>query len=195
MDNFRLKKVKLLNELGVEVTYLQKITKGQETYWDEHTIKSAIQRHPDLDNAVECLKIHVARIYGLLAIGMYKSEKDMTKKEKELLETTLDCLKISGVILTGSVDEETSGILVTSQRKIFENKATVVMNTPNIQFDNPIYDYANDLKSIALDVQNEVYQYLFKGKYAMLDLFTNGDSDDVIGEANVEQTDMSVVEG
>ena len=167
MENFQLKKVKLGDDLGVDVTYHEKTMNEGSTYWIENTKRNMIPRHNDMDVVAEKLRIHVARIFGLLALGLYKDEKDMSEREKQLLETIIDDIKIIGLTISG--DEDKQGVAISAKKKVFGNKV-IILNTPNMLFSDEKYDFCYELGEIIKDFTKEVWEYLFKRKYAQLEL-------------------------
>ena len=86
MDNFNLVKVKLRWDNGVEATYQEKIIYEGEEDWHPTTKTLKIPRHHDMNVATDSLKIHVARVFGILSIGLYKEEKDLSVKEDLMLK-------------------------------------------------------------------------------------------------------------
>lgn len=172
MDNFKLTKLKMRNDLGVEITYNEKVVSGKETHWVEKIIKSSIHRHPDMDAMVKKFKIHVARLYGLLAIGMYKKEEDMTDTEKKLLEQVNSEMEITGVNANHGDDGEIS-LIITAVREVLDGKRKVVMNTPLIKTtEEELYPECYEMGQTFVEVQEEAFQYIFKRKFAQLDLFS-----------------------
>ena len=170
MENFRLKRIKLLNGLGLEVTYCEKLIAGDATHWIEKTIKSTIQRHPDIDKVADRLRIHVIRVFGMLAIGMYKPEEDFNKDEKKLLKAILGEIEITSITLAG--DSETTGALISAKKKVIGSQV-IALNTPNIAYENNHYDQSWDLKETIDELRSEVFEYVFNRKSAQLDMFAD----------------------
>lgn len=166
--DYRLKRVKLMDDQGIEATYLEKVTIGKEVHWVEKTIKSSIQRHPNIDRVVDRLRIHVVRVYGLLAVGMYKPVEDFNSKESKLLGLLIGNIDIVQVTLQG--DEETNGAVISAKKNVLGN-LVVVMNTPSIKYENSGYDYSYELKETIDELSEEVFEYVFNRKFAQLDLF------------------------
>ena len=168
MKDFRLKRIKLMDDQGIEATYLEKATIGKEVHWVEKTIKSSIQRHPDIDKVTDRLRIHVVRVYGLLAVGMYKPVEDFNSKESKLLGLLLGEIDIVQVTLQG--DEETNGAVISAKKNVLGN-LVVAMNTPSIKYENSTYDYSYELKETIDELCDQVFEYIFNHKYAQLDMF------------------------
>ena len=168
MDNFKLKRVKLLDNLGVEVTYYEKVNRADGDYWIEKKIKSTIQRHPDLDRIVDDFKVHIARIFELLAVGLYKPESDMNEQESKYFNSILRKLDVSCITFTGT-DDTNSGLILQGRKEVMDGKIAV-LTTPNVLFHGE-YEYMSDMMTLSANLIDEVFNYVFKKKYAQLDLF------------------------
>ena len=169
MEKFRLKRIRLMDDLGVDATYLEKATIENEVHWVEKTIKSTIQRHRDIDKITDKLRIHVVRVYGMLAVGMYKPVEDFNAKESKLLGMLLGEIDIVQITLQG--DDETNGVIISAKKNVLGN-LVVVMNTPSIKYENSTYDYSWELKETIDELCDEVFEYIFNRKFAQLDMFS-----------------------
>ena len=173
-DNFKLRKLKMLSGLGVEAAYEEKKMVGDETHWDLVDKKSATNRHPDLGVAFKGLKIHVATIFSMLAVGMYKPVEDFNDDEHTMLNELLNQITITGITLSGELNEETGkdarGVVITATKEVLNSK-TLVLNTPRIDFNNPVYEKVDEIIDLCDKITEEAYAYLFKRKYAQASLF------------------------
>ena len=172
IENFSLKKVKLREDKGLQVTYTEKITTGDNIHWLEKTMTSTIQRHPNIDKVADRLRIHVARMYALLGVGLYKAETEFTGKEKKIFDQLIEEVEVVGVTLSGY--DDTAGAIVSAKRKVLDDQV-VVMNTPNIQFEAPGYEFGFDLKETIEELTEEIFEYIFHRKFAQLELFEEED--------------------
>lgn len=195
MDNFRFRRVRLLNHLGAEVEYEEKGTHQKEEHWITTIKKSSYNRHPDLSNAVKGLRIHVAQIFGLLAVGMFKPIEDFTEDEKSMLDEILEGITVTGVHVSGVLDEETGrdgrGVVITATRKVLNNK-TLVMNTPRIDYNNTAYDEIDNIINQVDLVAKESYEYILKRKFAQMSLFSAQEADE---EAKGDEKDADATDG
>ena len=172
MDNFKLKRVKLLDNLGLEVTYYEKVNRSDGDYWIEKKIKSTIQRHPDLDRVVSGYKVHLARIFELLAVGLYKPEADMNEQENKYYNSIIRKIDISCITFTDT-DDSNNGVIIQGRKFVMDDKIAV-LTTPNVLF-NGEYEYISDVMTLCADMIEEVFDYVFKKKYAQLDLFADSE--------------------
>lgn len=182
MDNFKLNQVKLLNDGGVKASWqeLFKVRKDRSE-WINYNQENPIHRHPTLDQEMEKLKIHVARIFGFLAIGLYKDPEDMSKKEKEWFDASLEKIRVTSLKITHG---DQAGVVITSMKEVFGNRE-VVLNTPFIPFEGEHYGYGEVVRDIVEEIEREVYQYLFQKKYAQLELF-GGEEEESEGSSEEE---------
>lgn len=179
MENFKLKRVKLNEDLSIEIIYLEKLNKDGDAYWVEKTVKSPIQRHNDMDIVANRYKEHVARIYGILAVGLYKEPKDFNAQERRVFDDILNRVKIIAVTVSGEDDKE--GVLISATLKVLKNK-TIVMNTPNMMFRDESYQYSYELGAITDELKDETFAYLFKRKFAQLELAFESEPEAQSGE-------------
>ena len=175
MEDFRLKKAKLLNNLGMTIVFEQDAIKNKENHVIEKTINNPIPRHEDMDKAAEKFRIHFARIYKLMGLEIFKSEKDFKGEDKKKLQKVVDDIEIIGITLTGTEESDTSGVFMTAKMKVLNNKI-VVLNTPNLMYnDDTTYGYIHDLeKDVKLFVR-EVEKYVIDKKYGTPSLFDQAD--------------------
>lgn len=183
-----IKKLVLMDGLGLAFVYDERVElKKNETHWVEVSKKSPIQRHPDLDTQVDKLKIHVARIFGILAIGMYKPEADMTDREKKLLEEVIGNMEIIGITYSGT--EEHPSVVISAKKYVFGDKQVVAMVTPNIHLGKGVYEYEHDLQVALEEVREEAFEYIFKRKYAQLDLFDTKPAEQMTADLKKKEGD------
>lgn len=186
MDNWKLDKIKLQEDLGVFAHYKEKVRKDENEYWLDKSVKSMIHRHPDLSNVADKMSLHVARIYGILGIGLYKEESDMNKSEKQHLQDTLDSIHIISISISG--EEESQGCVISAKRNVL-GKKTIIMNTPFITFSDDMYDYSYELGVICKELSDEVYAYIFDRKFAQLEIFSQSPEEEESMQSEQEQID------
>jgi len=171
MERFKLKKVILLDGGGVSATFHEKYTAKKEEYWIEKTIKSTIPRHPDLDKVIKQLSIHVASLYGVGGLINAKEETALSKEQRKALKIYTESINITSVTFTG--EEDTFGATISATKEVFTDKS-IKLTTPTIVFSEEQYAKSLDVGGICITLIDEVYEYLFKHKYAQLDLFAEG---------------------
>jgi len=181
-EHFTMTKIKFSDFLGLEVNYRENVEHDDGSYELEKTVKSGIQRHSDIDVQKDALKIHLARAFGLLAVGLYKPEKDMSKSEKSVLEMLMEKIKIQGIQVSGTTEKGNRTVVIIAQRQMFGKKVANLITCPIKLNDDTDYEFFYELDTIVDEIEREAYRYVFKGKFAQLDLFTNngadGDSED-----------------
>lgn len=166
-----MRKAKLLNNLGMEITFERDTVKDGSNHVIEKIVRNPIPRHEDMDKAAEKLKLHVARVYKLMGLEIFKAEKDFKGEDKKKLKKVLDDITIIGVTFTGSEENDTQGVLVSAKMKTLNNKV-VPMNTPNLMYnDDATYGYIHDLEKEAKVFSKEVEKYVIDKKYGQASLF------------------------
>lgn len=148
-------KIKTTSNGGVEVEY-------------EHGGKFHRQKSPDMPapeflNCLSRLKLHLIRIYGMLAEKSMSSFSELTQKEKGYLSTVKDKVKCTGASLKGSAESGSAVIMGTLMTIEGRN---VAINTPLINFGSQGYPYANEIQTECELLVREAYAYLFEGKTA-----------------------------
>lgn len=154
MEKFRrILKAKLHPDLKLDVNYLEIHGGDDETSPDTIVRNGQHQVHPDLIEAFNALRPHLATIAEQ---GSFTEFEDVP----ELLE------KFPVTQLTLSGEEPHEGVTLTGMRNLANNKV-LNMNTPFVKLnpDHSDYSYAESLQAAITNVLNEVDEYL-NGKYA-----------------------------
>lgn len=175
-EDFTLRKIKLSGG-AVEVDYTQTITHGaviQEVETSERRLRSP---HPDLTKSLQLLGTFVARATHLdaldIARGFGENGGKATKEVKLLLEQMqqrqseiLDSIDVRGVSIKGQDDKMT--IVITSVVSCKNQSFT--LNTPRIVLGRNIYGCEVAIAESIDELSDEVYQYLFAGKEAQMQM-------------------------
>lgn len=171
MKQFILRKAKLLNGLGMEVTFEEETIKDGSNHIIEDTIKNPIPRHGDMDTAADELRIHVARVFKLLAEDMYGDVKSMKGDLRKRVDIILNSITITAVTYTGREDSDTLGVLISAKMETLRKKF-VTLNTPNMMFnDDENYPYIHQLETDSSVFAKEVEKYIIDKKYGQASLF------------------------
>ena len=169
-ESFDLEKFKIeKDELNVQFTELRQ--------GDEGTVKIPVSMrppytpHPDLLNVLSKLKVYVAKQYDY-----HKPlELSVTGKSKERLEEAFDELlkkiTVTGFTVTGS-DQLKSAIITA---KIKTDSGTRALPTGRIVYSSDKLGYEQEVQQFVELATDEVYDCLFDGKRAQLDLFREDD--------------------
>lgn len=175
--NFKLSKVKLVPDGGLEAQYQVNEVVGNETYMNEYHVKDAKEIHPDLKSLFRDLKPVVGRVLGVTSFLSFLEGDDIKlteakmKSARAFANELLSNIEVRGISFSG--EDENVGVIITS---IFttSNGLKTCINTPRIKLANISFGFEEELESICGQVEQEVYEFLFKGKKAQLSLFGDG---------------------
>lgn len=181
-EHFELTKFKFDDGNQVISYFLHK--ENENGSYKEHykEVTIPIKPHEDLEQAVENLK------QILVDANCLNSHRNLPKmvgpaiKAVETLETVfksmdkavLDSVEVSGLTLQGipmEGDITEGSCVITGKHKV--HNTAVAMNSPKINFSGDIYKFESKLAIIVDTIIDEVYQYLFEGKHAELELFNS----------------------
>jgi hypothetical protein len=167
-ENFKLQKVKLLNNGGLSIQYEIVVKSGSETFYDGETVNSARTPHPDLTAALKRLKTVLMKVYGFdYALQLEYLSKKALEDIKEAFQKIENSITVTGIAISGK--DEFRGIITMGVFETeFRNK--VAINTHRIIFDGNKYGLEELLNDCADTIENECYLYLFEGKRAQLEI-------------------------
>lgn len=174
-DKFSLSKVKLIRDGGLDVTYDVTEVVGNESYTNKYHVENVKDVHPDLRKLFKQLAVEMAKMFSpITPKGVAEAlEVKMTAKQKEACEkigkSVQEKFEVRGVSFTGSGDN--IGVVITGLYT-FDNGLKTAINSPRVKFDNPLFGNEEELEEICTEIENEVYEFLFEGKSAQLELFT-----------------------
>lgn len=174
--DFRLVKLNLLSNKGVEARFETKENMGGDAVLAENKKKLKAVRHPHLDDACEKFLDHIIEVVGL---------KPEAAEDIEMI----------GISVSGK--NESEGVVISAKMDVL-NGRVISINTPNILFDDPDYNERESVKkltslqSLVKSVENEVYGYFFEDKLAQQtigfpDTGANGDAGDVVEKKEEEK--------
>ena len=83
-------------------------------------------------------------------------------------EGCLDNVEVRGVSLSGQHDNV--GVVLIGLFTISNNQKTAI-NTPRMKYNVETFGFEVELENIVSNIENEVYEFLFEGKKAQMDLF------------------------
>lgn len=188
-QQFALSKVKLAKNGGLTVHYEVTEVIGEESYTNKFLVESAKDIHPDLKTLFDQLKAIKGRIFHLTTFLSLVEMPDFkaTVKQKELARTfaekILENIEVRGVSFSGQDDNV--GIVLTGLMTSGNNQKTAI-NSPRLKFNSETYGFEEELEEISGKIESEVYEFLFKGKKAQLDLFNGNAPDDETNDDEVE---------
>lgn len=173
-DKFALSKVKTLKDGGLDVQYEITEVVGNESYTNKYHVVSAKDIHPDLRNLFDNLRPIMGRIFNITSFKSMVATPDFkaTKKQQEIAESFAEeCLKnieVRGVSLSGQDDNV--GVVLTGLFTVSNNQKTAI-NSPRLKYNTETFGFEEELENIICDIEEEVYEFLFEGKKAQLELF------------------------
>lgn len=173
-DKFALSKVKTLKDGGLDVQYEITEVVGNEIYTNEYHVVSAKNIHPDLRNLFDKLRPIMGRIFNITSFKSMIATPDFkaTKKQQKIAESFAEeCLKnieVRGVSLSGQDDNV--GVVLTGLFTVSNNQKTAI-NSPRLKYNTETFGFEEELENIVCDIEEEVYEFLFEGKKAQLELF------------------------
>lgn len=177
---FTLSKVKMLKDGGLDVHYEVTETIGAESYTNKYHIESAKDIHPDLRQCFDDLRPIMGRIFNITSFLTFIESPD-TKATAKLKESARDFademlknIEVRGVSYSGQDDNV--GVVLTGMFTVSNNQKCCI-NSPRLKFANEVFGFEEELENICGDIEREVYDFLFKGKKAQLELFgANGEA-------------------
>lgn len=173
-EKFSLAKVKLLKDGGLDVHFEVTEVVGNESYTNKYHVLSAKDIHPDLRKLFKDLCPIMGRVFNITSFKSMIATPDFkaTKKQIEIADSFAnECLgniEVKGVSLSGQDDNV--GVVLTGLFTVSNNQKTAI-NTPRMKYAVETFGFEEELENIVCDIENEVYEFLFEGKRAQMDLF------------------------
>jgi len=185
---FSLAKVKKLKGGGLDVHYEVAENNGSETYNNKYHVENVREVHPDMTKLFDDLKPIVAQVFGMLDFKSTANEltikgraeqsgtrSSMIKEHFDALEAEiLSRIDVTGIVLSGA--DNNVGAIIKATYKT-PNNMVAALNTPRLKFDMTYFGFEGDLEKTAHLIEVEVFEYLFKGKQAQLELFGESGND------------------
>ena len=172
--SFALSKVRTLKDGGLDVHYEVTETIGNESYTNKYHVESAKDIHPDLRECFDRLRPIMGRIFNITSfLSMVETDDikaNKTQKEvaRNFADEMLKNIEVRGVSYSGQDDNV--GVVLTGLFTVSNNQKTAI-NSPRLKFNTETFGFEEELEEIVADIENEVYEFLFKGKKAQLELF------------------------
>ena len=171
---FALSKVKTLKDGGLDVHYEVTETIGNESYTNKYHVESAKDIHPDLRDCFDRLCPIMGRIFNITSFlsmvetSDFKATKKQSELSRDFADEMLKNIEVRGVSFSGQDDNV--GVVLTGLFTVSNNQKTAI-NSPRLKFNTETFGFEEELEEIVSDIENEVYEFLFKGKKAQLELF------------------------
>ncbi len=170
-EQFVLMEMKSVSRDSVDFKGKVSIADGAETYNIPYSGPYPIIPHPDLFKHLDQLKTRLASYFGytlfatLVSDSKFKASKAQEKYVEEFMQELFNDIKVTGFSYSG---KERKAIIV----KGTYNGSSI--NTKPLHFTNQ--EYGEDMKEICNSVCDEMYEYIFEGKKAQMDIF-DGEED------------------
>lgn len=191
--NFRLSKIKLVKDGGLDVHYDVTETISNESYCNKYHVESAKDIHPDLRDLFERLCPIMGRVFNITSFLSFieTPEFKATKAQKESAEDfaleMLENIDVRGVSYSGEGDN--LGVVLTGLFTVSNNQKTAI-NTPRLKFNKEVFGFEEELEKIVGEIEEEAYKFLFEGKKAQLSLFgADGEAAPGLKEDNEDLND------
>lgn len=173
-EKFSLAKVKLLKDGGLDVHFEVTEVVGNESYTNKYHVLSAKDIHPDLRKLFKDLCPIMGRVFNItsfksmIATPNFKATKKQIEIADSFANECLGNIEVKGVSLSGQDDNV--GVVLTGLFTVSNNQKTAI-NTPRMKYAVETFGFEEELENIVCDIENEVYEFLFEGKRAQMDLF------------------------
>jgi len=180
--DFTLEKVKSVKGGGLEINYEVEDVIGQEAYHDKDQKKSTKVPHPDLTGQLRLLVPMLARVYHFTFIREivntpeFKATKDQARLAERAVQGIIEKITVTGVSISGQ--DENKGIIITGTFNGDQLNVKMAINSHRIKFNSTVYGFEDGLEEIITKLTDEVYEYLFEGKQAQLEMFTGAEQGD-----------------
>ena len=147
-NQFTLKKVKYIHSIGnVHASIIMEEIRGDEIYLNKNNIESSKPPHPDFVELLSQMIPMAKRVF------MYENDQ---------------VVQVTGLSITGF--KETKAVVITAM-VVAPAGIAMVINTHKIELSSDIYAFEEELSNITDKLEKEVFEYLFKGKKAQMELF------------------------
>lgn len=173
-SSFELSKVKFLKGGGLDVHYNVTEVIDDESYTNKYHVESAKDVHPDLIELFVRIKPILARVFNITSFLTCISTDDFkaNKMQKEIAEDfakeMMNNIEVRGISLSGNDDNVV--VIITGLFTTYNNQKTCI-NSPRIKLSVESFGFEEELEEIVTEIEEEVYDFLFKGKKAQLELF------------------------
>jgi len=177
--SFKLEKVKTIKGGGLEISYEVEDVIGSEAYHDKDNKKSTKVPHPDLTSQLNLLIPMLARVYhftfirDVISDSEFKAKPEQSRFAEKALQEIMERIKVTGVAISGQ--DENKGIIITGTFNCDQVNIKTAINSHRIKFNSTTYGFEEGLEEIVTKLTDEVFEYLFEGKQAQLEIFHDGD--------------------
>ena len=159
---------------GLQANYQVTENVGGELSVTDYQANVTRDIHPDMRKLFEDLRIIVGRVFNITSFLTMLESDEMKLPESKLVKARafadelISKIDVRGLSWSGTDDNAV--VVVTA---VFEtpNGLKTCINTPRIKLATISFGFEEELEQIADSIKSEVYQFLFDGKQAQLQLF------------------------
>lgn len=173
-ESFKMTKITI--KKSGSVYYEASIQINVDNVVSEMTRKDTIPIIPsdDLLNSIRDLKdklLNSSRYLGFLTMVM-DAEFKATKAQKDATQKLVALLKEKTIVMGVSVSgqDQNEGVIISGKVEA-DNSMKVAVNSPRLRYTSKVYGWEEDLESEMELIEDELYEYLYKGKKAQLEVF------------------------
>lgn len=169
-EDFTLEKIKLTKNGSVAIQYELIERSGDEVYTNHYKVDLMREIHPSFRVLFMAMKPMFGNAFEYTTIlsEIPSCENEAALRAKDVIEDILDNIEIKGISLSGQDDNR--GVIISSSFRC-KNGLTTNLNTPRIKLSVMSFGFEDDLEELISYIEEEAYQYLFKGKTAPAELF------------------------
>ena len=111
---------------------------------------------------------NITSFLSMVETDDFKANKNQKEVARNFADEMLKNIEVRGVSYSGQDDNV--GVVLTGLFTVSNNQKTAI-NSPRLKFNTETFGFEEELEEIVSDIENEVYEFLFKGKKAQLELF------------------------
>lgn len=173
-SSFKLSKVQLQGNGSVKVNYEICESVGGIEYTNKYKIESTKEIHPDMKHLFACLvdvladTCNVYKLVDTVCLPKFEATDEQKAIAREELEATIEGMTVKSVTLSGKDDN--AGCIISGEMEVKQGlKVTLI--TPRLKYNEEIFGFEHELGTVLIELQKEIYVYLFQGKQAKLEVF------------------------
>ncbi len=149
MDNIKIKKAKIKDDLFLEVEYTEELPGHSKK---DTKLSCTVPVHDDLKKNFQALHVHLALL----------CDEEKLPKGKTVEEVVFPKFHVRSISIGGSDENERVTVSGYKEGKYGD----VNLSTPSVKYEDTDYPYSSELAEKINDCVYEVEQYLFHGKRA-----------------------------
>ena len=184
ISQFKLRKVKLIKNGGLEVDYTTSETSGNTpegaaVYEIGHVEKSTKLPHPDLTEKLLLMKPMVARVFSfsffrqLIQHPDFAATSEQSRIAERMYQEIIGKISITGISISG--EDANEGCIITATFLTDVNNNKTAINIPRVKFNSLTFGWEEELQELCQSISQETFEFLFENKIAEPELMFNDD--------------------